>query len=804
MPGKTFRQKPRSKNNKKSKKNHSNNKKSRKQLKGGMKASSMQVDNPENVAEAGKNYSDNNRSIVSQFNSMPTQYINKPSQIFPMASAFSMSPPMSGAVSDFYNGLEERKANTNWDRRKKNNNWMNTGNNSDESIPEKSASISAARASIPKMSSSNSVASISIPEATASFTEGSREYYDNMTKKRELRIAEWDALRKKEEAEDKKNADTHDFHQYINTLKAYRQYFIEETKAWVGIKGTETPQYKAILQDFIDKIDRKGYSDSNNNSTGWPWFTADANKVSDIMADPKNKKITETYHRYINQAVEQAKHTINNMDSDASDVVKSGFILKREDKRAGYDIFHDVFLPFTNIVRRAVPITYIYDNEEDPHRIGTVEYALEDTEPMRKRLLLFVKLLDELNELEPGIKKTVENDIYIRTNEKGELMKYANGKIMLRASVYFDEAILYKLKLLHKFPPNIRSYYQWEYSNPINPFSNKSAIETRNVKKIAAADEEEYQNQLANYKKWPDIWPNPEIERERIRKEAEARNEVPAHMTKESWELFKDLNEQHTEFTNLKKKNKDYREKAEIDMKLLADEDKKESAAKTLAAKTSAAKTSAKNSIFRSMSAKSDSSEKAGNKRRDRSPDDESTKEKEKQYKFRLEIQDMIQDTVDKMTSRTYLADLDFDETAYNKYKYHLRVTFNSKTETFNLDKDKIEDYLKQQFQNDSYYRYVYKNFLKKQKDLESDKKEYDKIGKGQKAFATLQADFEASRLKAAKEAAEQDKKSQAVSYEPNNLFNLPESKGIRHYLGEVRVSTDPKYFRQKPYFKHP
>jgi hypothetical protein len=37
MPGKTFRQKLRSKNNKQSKKNHSNNKKSRKQLKGGMK-----------------------------------------------------------------------------------------------------------------------------------------------------------------------------------------------------------------------------------------------------------------------------------------------------------------------------------------------------------------------------------------------------------------------------------------------------------------------------------------------------------------------------------------------------------------------------------------------------------------------------------------------------------------------------------------------------------------------------------------------------------------------------------------------
>jgi len=43
MPGKTFRQKPRSKNNKNSKKNHSNNKKSRKQLKGGMKARTPKI-----------------------------------------------------------------------------------------------------------------------------------------------------------------------------------------------------------------------------------------------------------------------------------------------------------------------------------------------------------------------------------------------------------------------------------------------------------------------------------------------------------------------------------------------------------------------------------------------------------------------------------------------------------------------------------------------------------------------------------------------------------------------------------------
>ena len=51
MPGKTFRQKPRSKNNKKSKKNHSNNKKSRKQLKGGMKARTPNINKNKAIRE---------------------------------------------------------------------------------------------------------------------------------------------------------------------------------------------------------------------------------------------------------------------------------------------------------------------------------------------------------------------------------------------------------------------------------------------------------------------------------------------------------------------------------------------------------------------------------------------------------------------------------------------------------------------------------------------------------------------------------------------------------------------------------
>jgi hypothetical protein len=62
MPCKTFRQKPRSNNNKNSKKNHSNNKKSRKQLKGGMKARTPKINKNKAIREKVK-------SIIREYRS---------------------------------------------------------------------------------------------------------------------------------------------------------------------------------------------------------------------------------------------------------------------------------------------------------------------------------------------------------------------------------------------------------------------------------------------------------------------------------------------------------------------------------------------------------------------------------------------------------------------------------------------------------------------------------------------------------------------------------------------------------------
>lgn len=722
MPGKTFRQKPRSKNNKKSKKNHSNNKKSRKQLKGGMKARTI---------EEKEKYNERvNRNM-----------------------------------EDTLRGIDQRDK-------------------------ERNTRLEDVRSSIL-------------------------------------------AAEKKEKEEDYAAADKHNFLEEIHALSDYGKAFSTEIKKWVpdDVDIEKNPQYKAILEDVKNNI---------KNDPQWPWIQAmsyrDMIKLSDtheylkkqpilkgkypmmasdseniikdllknhpkvlkyrddlfdqIMDDSNMKyeddKYADVRRRYIEQiagADIEAKKRIEDIDNDSYNAVTKGFKLnpKQNEPRL-------LTLPLIGKIT-VFPISYYHGRADRPDNSEMLTYMVEK-KSMDGRLVTFDKLLDNFEGQKPGLKSNVRKTIIV-TDDNGDLMKDDDGNTIIETCIYFDPEALKQAKQTFLLPESVVSFGDSLQYRRVKHFDWDLNTKRRNDQKIAAAEIAEHERLKAWYLSMG--WTPQQVE-QALRK----KSQVKMTTTEKEWEknlsLYNDLNKIKAN----KEKNAWWNNKEDTSSSSIKDVQK--SSVGNIFSFSN--KEPVKIGISESLSAKSDSSEKAGDKR-DRYPDDESTKEEER-YKIRVEIRNMIQDTVDKMISEVYLADLEINQPALDEYKYYLRETFNSKTETFNLDKDEIKKYLNQQFQNDSYYRYVYKNFLKKQKDLESDKKEYDKIGKGQKAFATLQADFEASRLKAAKEAAEQDKKSQAVSYEPNNLFNLPESKGIRHYLGEVRVSTDPKYFRQKPYFKHP